>query len=161
MWYLFNPFYRCEQCPGSASTQQCQRQSCAQPTTPPAFQVGCPSVWSLTGTREREGSSEGIPGITPRQVNPKNNPSKTFPSFSPDYICSLERTIEGFSYPPLPIYTIKAIKPFTIIGAIHYFFPKHAKLMNDHLQLCTHLDKENFSEKGREKPGWVQTNPNA
>lgn len=69
-----------------------QGRALHNPSSPPAFQVGCPSLWSLTGTRERERSFEGISGITPCQVNPKNNPSKNFPSFSIYCICALERS---------------------------------------------------------------------
>lgn len=64
---------------------------------PPLFQVGCPqssdrgsSLESLTETREREVSFEGIPGITPNQVNPRNDSSKISSSFSHYYICCPE-----------------------------------------------------------------------
>lgn len=116
-----------------------------------------------------EGSFEGIPGITPRQVNPKNNPRPFHLFLLTTSVLWKGAGLWTGNHQGLLLSSsshlhnwgaFQAIEHLTSIGATHYFFPKYAKLVNDHLQLCTHLDKESFSEKGGGKPGWVQTNPN-
>lgn len=141
------------------------------PSPPPAFQVGCPSLWSLTGTREREGSFGGIPGITLCQANAKDNPSKTFPLFSPYYICSLDRSWT-LDRKPLRVSLISPF-PFTQLRS----FPSNKTFCHHRCnalflsQACKTCEwpsatlytfrQEEFLWERRGKPDWIQTNPNA